>query len=222
MSAELEQRALAIGESQVGVGVYWSLRALIRTVLYPAFRLRIEGRENLAAEGPLIIAPVHRSAMDIPLVGAASSRRLKYFAKEELFASQPNMWFLSSLGGVPVDRARADRAALVAAISLLEQGHALVVFPEGTRQTGGEVGELFEGAAYMAARTGARVVPVGVGGTETLTPKRSLLPGLSRVSIVAGAPLDAPSRARVERREFTQHLREALQEVFDRALARSG
>ena len=109
---------------------------------------------------------------------------------------------------------------------MLEQGASIIVFPEGTRQTGDIVGETYDGAAFLAARTGAKVIPVGIGGTEPALPPGSKFPKRTRVRIVVGEPMELVSvdGGRVPtsvRKKFTEDLRTELQKVFTEALSES-
>ena len=97
-------------------------------------------------------------------------------AKAELWDNRLLGWFLSGVGCFPVHRDVADREALRRAQRILEHGQVLVLFPEGTRQSGAVVHDLFEGAAYIATRTGVPIVPVGIGGSEAAMPKGAKIP----------------------------------------------
>lgn len=224
---ESEQgKSVAVANSRAGGAVYELARFLITNVLYRWFRLVHRGRANLDVEGPLILAPVHRSNLDAPLLAALATRRTKSLAKRSLFSVKPVGWIMSALGGFPVDRGAADRDALRAAQELLEAGEAMIVFPEGTRQTGQQVGEVFDGAAFLASRTGAKVVPVGIAGTEDAMPPGARIPRRQKVAIVAGEPMDPPVPAGKrltlsERRAYTADLQARLQQVFDEAIIES-
>lgn len=217
-----QARALEIAASRPGAFVYGTARVLITNILYRLFRLVARGTEHLDTEGPLVIAPVHRSNLDAPLVAALAKRPYKSLAKESLFSPAPLGWVMSALGGFPVERGAADREALKAAQGLLEAGEAIIVFPEGTRQTGNRVGEAYDGPAFLAARTGAKVVPVGIAGTEAAMPPGAKLPRRSKVAIVVGEPIDPPDTggkrlSLSKRREYTAELSARLQDVFDEA-----
>jgi 1-acyl-sn-glycerol-3-phosphate acyltransferase len=192
------------------------------------FRLEVHGRENVPTEGPFIVSPIHRSNLDTPVLGALTTRRLRYMGKESLWTSRPMGWFLTALGGFPVQRGTADREALKAALACVERGEPLVMFPEGTRQSGPVVAEMFDGPAYVACRTGAPIIPVGFGGTEAAMPKGSKFVRPVKMVMVIGEPLVPPppkESGRVSRRavrELTAELGDAIQGLFDEAQARAG
>lgn len=200
------------------------VRHFIRGVLYRYFRLHHHGSEHLAIQGPLIIAPIHRSNLDAPLIAALSTRRTKSLAKVSLFAKPPVGWLMAALGGFPVERGTADREALDAATALLRAGEAVIVFPEGTRQTGTKLAELFDGATFLSARTGAPVVPVAIAGTEPAMPPGAKFPRRTRVAIVVGPPIPPPvtggGRLTLrQRRAATAELGDTLQRLLDEAIA---
>ncbi|MXW95389.1 MAG: 1-acyl-sn-glycerol-3-phosphate acyltransferase [Acidimicrobiaceae bacterium] len=221
---DLQQRAQHIAAKRSSMWVYRSVRRTIMTVLYPYFRVRRRGKEHLDIEGPVIVAPVHRSNLDTPLLSGMSRRRLRALSKESLFSNRYFGAFLAALGAFPVRRGAADREAMREAVKMLEAGEQMVVFPEGTRQTGARVGEVFDGMSYLASRTGAAIVPVGIAGTEAAMSTVARLPRPVRVAMVAGSPIRPPEgrMTRPEMRRFSEMVRERLQEVFDEAQALAG
>lgn len=190
------------------------------------WRLELTGTENLPAEGAFILAPVHRSNADSLVVAGLTKRRLRYMGKHTLWKYKPVGRIFTALGGFPVKRGAADREALRKCTEVLAAGEPLVVFPEGTRQSGPRVQELQEGAAYLAARAGVPIVPVGIGGSEEALVKGSKKIRRVRISVVAGAPLLPPTtegrlpRSAVAR--LSSELKDRLQELFDEAQALSG
>jgi 1-acyl-sn-glycerol-3-phosphate acyltransferase len=213
--------ALRIGSSRRALAVYQLTRSFIRWVLFPWFRVRVSGREHLNHHGPVIVAPVHRSNLDSPLVAALGERRMRALAKESLFGAPVLGWYVTALGAFPVRRGSADRESMQAARTLLDQGEMMIVFPEGTRQQGDEVATLFDGTGYLAAKSQALVVPVGIGGTGEAMPTGARFPRRTPVSVVVGPPLQPPAgRApRSQLRAFTEELHVALSDVQRRAVA---
>lgn len=191
------------------------------------WRVSVEGREHVP-DGPFVLAPVHRSNVDTPLVAAVTARRLRYMGKDAMWRYRPAAWLFTALGGFPVRRGTVDREALRRCVAVIEGGEPLVVFPEGGRQSGPTVRPLFEGAAYVAIRTGVPVLPVGVGGSERAMPKGSRWLRPVKVHLVVGPPLWPPPAGpsgRVSRRdvrELTDRLHRELQRLFDAAQARVG
>jgi 1-acyl-sn-glycerol-3-phosphate acyltransferase len=185
------------------------------------FRVHVDGREQVPPEGAYIIAPTHRSIFDVPFTSLVTTRTVHFLAKEELFSTRFGAWLFNALGAVPVDRGAADRGALRALESALERGDPVVVFPEGTRESGPRLGTLFNGAAYLSVKLGVPIVPVGVGGSEHILPKGKLLPRPHRVAVVVGEPIEPPVLDGRARRgaavQLTESLGTELQQCFDRA-----
>jgi 1-acyl-sn-glycerol-3-phosphate acyltransferase len=206
---------------------YRVARAISLTPLKAILWVRVRGRGNVPRSGPFVVAPSHRSLMDIFFTGIITRRRIRFMAKQELFENPVLGWLFTALGGFPVERGTADRAALRAAQQVLEDGEPLAVFPEGTRRHGRDVVDLFDGAVYLASRAGVPIVPVGIGGSEQILASGRLLPRPHKVAIVVGTPIQPPERdnGRVRRQEITnvtEKLRVELQSCFDEALALAG
>ncbi len=218
---DLQQRAQRIAAKRSSKWVYRAVRRAIILILYPYFRVRLSGREHLNIEGPVIVAPVHRSNLDTPLIGGMGKRQVRALSKESLFKNRFFGAFLSSLGAFPVRRSKADIEALRAAIAILKAGEQILVFPEGTRQTGDKVAKVFDGMSYLASRTGASIVPIGIAGTEEAMGAGTKLPRRVRVALVAGPPIPAPvgRMSRPQMTAFSEQVRQKLQQVFDEAQA---
>jgi 1-acyl-sn-glycerol-3-phosphate acyltransferase len=137
-------------------------------------------------------------------------------------------WILSALGGFPVTRGTADREALKRCIAVLEGGEPLVLFPEGERKSGPIVQPLFDGAVYVALKAGVPIVPVAIGGSERVMPKKAKFVYPRKVHVIVGAPIQPSvmtSSGRVPRSAIQQasgELHATLQELFDSAQSRIG
>ena len=204
---------------------YRILRRLLTWLMRVLFSPRVEGPGRVPTEGPVIIAPVHRSIIDFGFAIFLTDRKMFFIAKDSLWKVGVLGRFLLAMGAFPVHRESADRAALNHAESVLARGEVLVLFPEGTRQDGPVVGDILEGAAFLAARTGATIIPVGIGGSAKAMPVGKKLPRRSKVTLYVGEAIPAPGRndrGRVPRSVIhatTVALRGALQDGFDRASA---
>ena len=192
------------------------------------FRATVVGRENVPTTGACIISPNHRSNLDSPAVALVTKRRMRFMGKESLWKRKWSAWYFTAAGGFPVERATADRAALNACLEVLQRGEPLVLFPEGTRQSGPIITEMFDGPAWLAARAQVPIVPVGIGGSEKMMGKGAKFPKPSKLAVVIGEPIPAPPKGpsgRVPRgavREVTEQLRADLQRLFDEAQELAG
>lgn len=195
--------------------VYRFVRWLVRVLLRPYLRVTIRG--SVPSDGPVIVAPVHRSHLDSLLLADVTDRRLRALGKASLFEMPVVGWLVAALGAVPVERGTADREAIRLSELILERGEAYLVFPEGTRRTGPEVAEAFDGVAFLAGRAQAPIVPIGIAGTDLAMPPGARFPRREHVSIVVGAAIPPP---RIEGRRVPRHeLRRLTDELHDRLQA---
>ncbi len=203
-------------------------RSLFVTALWVLFRPKVVGREHIPETGPAILAPVHRSFADFGFAAFCTERKLFFMAKDELWKHRWLGKLLLTVGAFPVHRESADREALQRAEEVLERGELLVLFPEGTRREGAPIEDLMEGAAFLSARTGAPIVPIGIGGSDLAMPKGSAIPKPFTIQVVIGPAIAPPARTeggRVSRsavRAATTALVPRLQAVYDEARAKTG
>lgn len=169
--------------------LYAVLKPLVAAVMRLLFRLSGRGAEHIPRTGPLLIVANHSSLLDPPLVGGVAPRPVHYLAKAELFAIPLFGALIRRLNARPVRREGADGGALRTALKILEEGHALLVFPEGTRGEEGVLRTPKAGAGMLAVLSGAPVVPVYVSGSGRAWPKGRRLPRRARVTVRFGAPL---------------------------------
>jgi 1-acyl-sn-glycerol-3-phosphate acyltransferase len=152
--------------SRFGTWRGWA-RPLGGAVIRPYTALEVFGAEHVPVSGPLILAPNHRSMLDIPVLMVAAPRKVTFMAKSEIYVNGALSLLWRRLGGFPVRREIADLRALDTALALLDRGEAVAVYPEGTRNREGAEPLLpfLQGAAWLALHTGAPIVPCGVRGT---------------------------------------------------------
>jgi 1-acyl-sn-glycerol-3-phosphate acyltransferase len=171
-----------------------AMAASFRAGLAGLTRVRVEGAvDEIPRTGPVIIAANHSSNLDVPVLGSSLmpriGRRFQWLGKRELF-DWPVVGWVARNGGVhAIDRGAADVEAFRLAAQILDEGHALFVFPEGTRSPDGRLGPGRDGVAVLALRTGAPIVPVGVSGSYERWPRGQKLPHPGgRVAVRVGSP----------------------------------
>jgi 1-acyl-sn-glycerol-3-phosphate acyltransferase len=165
---------------------YGVLRFAGLAALVPLFRLKTVGRENVPAEGPVVLASLHRSNWDSLAVGVRLKRRMRPMAKIELMRAPVLGWVLRHGGAFPVRRGETDTQAIASALSILRAGGLLLMFPEGTRNRDGRA-EVQPGAARIALQAKAAIVPVAVLNTDRA---RLLPPRFPQFRVAYGPPLD--------------------------------
>jgi len=182
-------------------------------------RYQVFGRQNLPNSGPLIIVSNHISNWDPLMVGAAIPRKVSFIAKGELFSIPLVGFLLKAWGMIPVKRGRIDREALSKPQELLNDEKVIGIFIEGKRNLKNPAIMLKPqpGAAMLALRSGAPVVPVAVINTNRL------LRSFKRVKVFIGKPILFSSRTELEGLEKKEQysaigneLTEIIQEMYRR------
>ncbi len=181
--------------------------------------LRFEGSRHIPQEGPVLLIANHQSYFDPVMIGLAAQRRhLHFLARKSLFRNPLLSWLLGSLNAVPVDQQGVAKDGLKVVLGCLEEGKAVLIFPEGERTWTGQMRPLKPGVLLLIHRTGAPIVPVGISGGYELFPRQHKLPVLAPIflppsrggiAVSFGPPLD-PARYQDMPRE------QALQDLFDR------
>ncbi|HEY6233508.1 MAG TPA: lysophospholipid acyltransferase family protein [Candidatus Elarobacter sp.] len=160
---------------------YGFAHAFVGAMFRLVFRYRVVGAEKIPRDGGVIVAANHISNFDPPILGVALPRPVSYMAKKELFALPVLKTILPWLYAFPVDREAGGTAALRASLRMLKEGRCVGIFPEGGRNVSG-TNEEKAGAAFLAAASGAPVVPAAIVGTRRLRP-------FGRVTVVFGDPM---------------------------------
>jgi len=207
--------------------LYRVTRRVVLTVFQLFWRPRIEGRDLIPSTGLLIVASNHLSFIDSIVIPVTVPRKVVFLAKAEYWegrspATWPRRLFFAAFEAVPVQREQQQdaQASLDLARGVVERGDAFGIYPEGTRSRDGRLYRGRTGVGWLALATGARVVPVGVVGTDRVQPVGARVPRVHRgVAIRFGEPVDPadyahlpPGRAR----------REITDAVMDRIAALSG
>lgn len=189
----------------------WFCRNL---VFWPLGGLTVKGVENVPEKAPLLVAPIHLSHFDPPLVGSTSPRHLRFMAKKELFKF-PLGPLILSLGAFPVSRGEGDSAAVRRTLAELADGQAVLVFPEGTRGDGEYLGKIQLGLAMLAKKSGAYIIPVGINGVHKMLPKGQTIPKRAKLTVVFGKPftydeIATSDNERTNREAFVNELQTRL------------
>lgn len=180
----------------------WSI---VSPMLHLYFRGRIYGAENVPAEGPFVVVSNHASDFDPPILSSSMRRPVAFMAKEELFKVPILKQAITLYGAYPVKRESADRSAIRSAMQSLENGWATGVFLQGTRTSDGRITEPKLGAALIAAKAKAPLLPVSLWGTHAIASKDSKLPRAVPLTIRIGKLIEAPASSdREELEALTQ------------------
>lgn len=142
--------------------IYQCIRLFLLAVFKIFFGIKVRGKENLPAEGGVVLMSNHISAYDPPLLAAIFSRPVRFMAKKELFENPIMRFVLYLADAFPVDRSKNDITAVKNALSVIKKGEVLGIFPEGTRRPEGKLGTPKSGSVMLAIKSGAPIVPVGI------------------------------------------------------------
>jgi 1-acyl-sn-glycerol-3-phosphate acyltransferase len=179
------------------------LRILLRFVWAILYRVRYTGQDNVPAQGAVLVVSNHQSHFDPPLVGAGCSRRMNYLARESLFRFGPLAWLMRSLDAIPIDLEGSALAGIKEALRRLKRGELVLVFPEGTRTSDGQIRAFMPGFVALARRGRAAILPVAIDGAHQAWPRWRALPGLGTLQVHYGNLLTFEEVARLSDDELT-------------------
>jgi len=156
-------------------------RVFVKLFFFLFYRVKIIGLDNVPKEGAAILCANHVGEMDMFFIGYKVKRLVRYMAKSELFKIPILSPLIKFLGAFPVKRGKADVEAIKTALRLLDEGHIVGIFPEGTRLKNkkGKTVKAKPGAALLAQKSGAPILPVAVEGKYR---------PFSKIKIVFGKP----------------------------------
>lgn len=197
--------------------LYYAFKwSVVAPMFHTYFRGRIYGAEKVPQKGPLVVVSNHASYFDPPIVSNCVRRPVAFMAKEELFRIPILKQAITLYGAYPVNRKSADRSALRAALKSLENGWATGVFLQGTRTPDGRITEPKLGAATIAAKAKAPLLPVSLWGTEKILQKGSFIPRPVPLTVRIGDVIPPPlSSKREELEAVTQRCAEIINALHD-------
>ena len=191
----------------------WSI---VSPVLHTYFRSKIYGAQNVPRKGRLLVVSNHASDFDPPIVSSCVGRPVAFMAKEELLRVPVLKQAITAYGAYPVKRGSADRSAMKSAIASLENGWATGLFLDGTRTYDGRIHDPKIGAAWIAAKTQALILPVSLWGSHEIFQKGSSRPRSVPLTIRIGVPIAPPtSTDRDELNRVTQQCADIINQLHD-------
>lgn len=189
--------------------IYSFVKSIARLFYRTWFRVSASGIEHIPPNGPVIVCCNHISLWDPPTLGTPLPRKIRYMAKAELFAIPVFGWFVKQLGAFPVKRGGVSKESIRLSIDLLKNGEMIGIFPEGTRnRSGGEAAK--RGAAHLALKSGAVVVPAAIIGSYK---------PFSKVKLLIGKPVDLSEFAAESSSEAQEKATDKIMEAIRSLIA---
>lgn len=216
-----------VGLDRGSVMLYRAVRFLLAGSTRVYTRLSIDGRDRLPETGGYVFAPVHRSYVDTPIAAYVSKRRMRFMGKDSMWKYERLGKLFSALGAFPVSRGTTDREAMKRCVEVLKAGEPLVMYPEGERKDGPIVQPLFDGATFIASKAGVPIIPVGIGGSAKVMPRKAKFVYPHKVHVIVGEPIvvETNEKGRSTRQMLSaasDKLHAELQRLFDEAQAVAG
>ena len=200
--------------------VYWMCRSLSAVVLRVWCGFRIEGAQHVPPSGPFIVAANHISYLDPPAVGASFRRQLHFIAKDDLFRMPVLGWLVTQMGAISVTLSQPDAvntAVLKTSLRHLQRGQIVAIFPEGRRNTTGQIEPAKLGIAFMALRAGVPIVPVAVIGTDKALPPGAKMLRHHPITVRIGPPIRAAQElsGRQAHHQLAERVTTVLKQLYE-------
>ncbi len=194
--------------------LYCACRSAVRLIGTIFQNLKVYNVTNVPLSGGVLLLSNHQSFVDPAFIASKLPRKLSFLARSGLFDPILFGWLIRQLNAFPVKQGKGDVGAMKQSIALLQQGKALLMFPEGQRTENGRMQEIAPGAALIVKRAKVPIVPVAIEGAFHVWPKHRIMPRTGKVRINFGKPVllhDLDSRSIVP--EIDRHIRTLLDEL---------
>lgn len=189
---------LAIQDAIAPVGItgyeratplYCFARSAVRLIGTVFQNVKVYNVTNVPLSGGVLLLSNHQSFVDPAFIASKLPRKLSFLARSGLFDPILFGWLIRQLNAFPVKQGKGDVGAMKQSIALLQQGKALLMFPEGQRTSNGKMQEIAPGAALIVKRARVPIVPVAIEGAFDVWPKHRLFPRTGKVRINFGPPV---------------------------------
>jgi 1-acyl-sn-glycerol-3-phosphate acyltransferase len=154
-----------------------------------AFGFRTYGRQHLPTDGNAVFLSTHQSMLDPVLIGLMYNGKLNFIARKSLFHQPLFALVIRLLDAIEIDRERGGLAGLREMMKRLHDGKMVLIFPEGTRTTDGEIGDLKMGFSPIARKTKSALIPMAISGAIKVLPRNSKFPHREPIALVVGEPI---------------------------------
>ncbi|MGD8834132.1 MAG: lysophospholipid acyltransferase family protein [Desulfobacteraceae bacterium] len=199
--------------SKTGDGVHYVARIWGKSILWVSgMGVNSKGVDDHLAQGSYIYMSNHQSNYDIPVLYSALPVQFRWLAKAELFKIPIFGRSMRGAGYISIDRSNRKSAfqSLDQAAGMIRNGTSVMIFPEGTRSTDGQLLPFKKGGFVLAVDAGVPIVPITISGTHEVMPKGRLLIRRRRVTINVGLPIRTSDYTRKTKDELMMRVREAM------------
>ena len=195
-------------------------RWFFRLLFMLFYRLRIYGMENYPVQDGFLICANHQSYLDPIIMGISCPRPFNFLARDSLFRFPPLAWFLRWNDTIPIDRDGSGVAAIKEMLRRLKRSESILMFPEGTRTSDGEMQEIKLGFLAVAKRAKAPLLPVGIEGAFQSWPREGKFPLPGHIDVVIGDVIPFQEYGSLSEQDVGELLQNRMEECFKSARQR--
>ncbi len=185
-------------------------------MFFTGYKLIVKGLENIPKDQPVLYVSNHRSIADVPLAYMTLPNLTGFVAKIEVKKVPFLNWWMELVNCLFLDRddMRAGMKTILTGIEYIKDGYSIFIAPEGTRNHGTELLPFKEGSFKMADKTGCRIIPVAISGSDDLL--ENSFPWIQKATTVIeyGKPIDPNTLSKEERKTMGAHAREVIAEML--------
>ncbi|WP_219375630.1 lysophospholipid acyltransferase family protein [Bacillus mycoides] len=174
--------------------------------------VEVKGLENVPKDKPVLVVSNHQSNMDIPVLLGYLNKPIGFVSKAEIKKFPVVPTWMELMNCVFMDRSdrRQSLKAIKDGIELLKSGHSIVIFPEGTRSKGGEIGEFKAGSFHLAVKSGVSILPVTLDGTYKMFEANGNRMKPAHATLIISKPITPEEYASMDAKELTQHTKDII------------
>ncbi|PFA23019.1 MULTISPECIES: lysophospholipid acyltransferase family protein [Bacillus cereus group] len=174
--------------------------------------VQVNGLENVPKDKPVLVVSNHQSNMDIPVLLGYLNKPIGFVSKAEIKKFPLVPTWMELMNCVFMDRSnrRQSLQAIKDGIELLKNGHSIVIFPEGTRSKGGEMGEFKAGSFHLAIKAGVAILPVTLEGTYKMFEENGNRMKPAQATVTISKPITPEQYASMDVKELTQYTQDII------------
>jgi 1-acyl-sn-glycerol-3-phosphate acyltransferase len=190
-----------------------------KSILWAAgTKVEVYGLDKIDLKKSFVFVGNHQSHFDVLAAFSILPLTVRYIAKKELFRFPIFGWAMTAAGIIKVDRSNREKAikSIEKAAETIKKGVSIIMFPEGTRSSDGEIHKFKKGAFVLATKSNVPIVPISISGTRRILEKHSLKLNPGKVKIVISDPVDSSNYKLEDRDQFATDVRQIIIDNFDK------